>query len=583
MTNKRDQTRRPLLAEVYCHDYSPDQGATYVRIHNPLPDPADLTGWTLEWNGTPLRFPRGADLSGGGSLYVAWSPPAFAQDLDRQPDYTLQPAPGVPTLETPAAPPTVLTPDRGSIRLLAPDGEPADAVAWGDIPAPRGWQGATAAPPERGTVLQRAVVEATVGPDGCGDCTEPGGNAAAWRQGSDWLPRRLARAGQGCFSYPTWPADSALAFTAPDAAFATVADFIDSANTRLDINLYLFTHPDLAARVEAALRRRVSVHLLMEGEPYGGMPVADRDTITRLEAAGATVRVLRTAASGFKRYHFNHAKYAIADSRHCLIMSDNWTRSSLPNRPQTGQRGWGVVLDCPPLARHLLQVLAFDSNPRSPDNAAFDPTHPAWSVGLEAAAIPDGQWPARALPNPVAPARFAGPVPVTCFLAPQHALLETRAICGLMRSARHTLDIQQQSAERYWEYDDAGSTTTTPNLFLAEVLAAARRGVQVRLLMGGAFLNPDNPRDNTHTHRWCRELAEKEHLPLQARILDEAATGMGIHNKGLIVDGQQVLISSVNWSQNSPLNNRELGLILDHAGLADYFTALFTRDWAGGK
>jgi cardiolipin synthase len=58
-----------------------------------------------------------------------------------------------------------------------------------------------------------------------------------------------------------------------------------------------------------------------------------------------------------------------------------------------------------------------------------------------------------------------------------------------------------------------------------------------------------------------------------------------IHNKGVIVDGDRVLISSINWNDNSPSFNREAGVILEHPGVAGYYTEAFVQDWsraAGG-
>jgi len=38
-------------------------------------------------------------------------------------------------------------------------------------------------------------------------------------------------------------------------------------------------------------------------------------------------------------------------------------------------------------------------------------------------------------------------------------------------------------------------------------------------------------------------------------------------------------VSSINWNSNSPVNNREVALIVDHPGVGEYFTAVFESDW----
>ena len=74
--------------------------------------------------------------------------------------------------------------------------------------------------------------------------------------------------------------------------------------------------------------------------------------------------------------------------------------------------------------------------------------------------------------------------------------------------------------------------------------------------------------------------AAAEGLPMEARL---ARIGSGypekVHNKGVIVDGNAVLISSVNWNENSPSFNREAGVIIESPDAGTYFSDVFTADW----
>jgi len=42
-----------------------------------------------------------------------------------------------------------------------------------------------------------------------------------------------------------------------------------------------------------------------------------------------------------------------------------------------------------------------------------------------------------------------------------------------------------------------------------------------------------------------------------------------------------VLVSSINWNENSPRNNREIGVIAE-GPVADYFVGKFFTDWGTG-
>lgn len=577
---------RPLLCEVYAADYGSAQAATYVRIFNPDTKTVDLAGWQVDWNGHPTFFPARAALAPGGSACVAYDAAAYRAELGHAPAFAVRTAPDVATMSAPAGVPPALAAEGGMVRLVSPGGEMADAVAWGDAPAPAGWSGPVLPAVDAGGVAvggvhQRALDEATLGPDCPGRFVTAVGEAAAWRQGVEWTPRRIPRAGQGAFPIPAATAAGGTLFVAPDSAFSAVTAFLDAAERTLEINLYLLTHGDVAARVEAAFRRGVAVRLLAEGQPVEGFTAPLQSMMHRLEDAGVQVRLMRAAGSGYRRYHYNHAKYAVADGRYVLVMSDNWTHDSLPVRPQTGKRGWGAVLDCPALAAHLARVFEFDYDPHSPDSQVFDPFRPLEpGAGHKPQIADQAASPPRPLVDPVLPKTLSAPVAVVPVIAPEHALLETVGIPAVIRSARATLDVVNQTVQLFWGDDPASSPEARPNLLLAELIAAARRGVRVRLLMSGAYQNGTDPRSNTRTRQYLADLAARERLPLEARLLDPATTGMGVHDKGLIADGERVLISSINWSMNSPLYNREMGIMLDGSEAADYFTKVFDRDWA---
>ena len=52
-----------------------------------------------------------------------------------------------------------------------------------------------------------------------------------------------------------------------------------------------------------------------------------------------------------------------------------------------------------------------------------------------------------------------------------------------------------------------------------------------------------------------------------------------MHNKGIVVDGATVLVSSQNWSTDGTLYNRDAGVIIDHQDAAQYFQQIFLHDW----
>lgn len=52
-----------------------------------------------------------------------------------------------------------------------------------------------------------------------------------------------------------------------------------------------------------------------------------------------------------------------------------------------------------------------------------------------------------------------------------------------------------------------------------------------------------------------------------------------VHNKGMIIDNTTVLVSSINWNQQSITRNREAGVLLENPAVATYNAEVFLSDW----
>ena len=75
------------------------------------------------------------------------------------------------------------------------------------------------------------------------------------------------------------------------------------------------------------------------------------------------------------------------------------------------------------------------------------------------------------------------------------------------------------------------------------------------------------------------QVAAQENLSLEARLADLSAIGVEkLHIKGVVIDGETAFVSSINWNENSPRNNRETGMVVS-GDSASYFADAFMRDW----
>ena len=61
--------------------------------------------------------------------------------------------------------------------------------------------------------------------------------------------------------------------------------------------------------------------------------------------------------------------------------------------------------------------------------------------------------------------------------------------------------------------------------------------------------------------------------------LDNVKIQNRVHNKGFVFDHKKVVVSSMNWSGQGVLENRDAGVLIDNATAAQYFEKIFLDDW----
>jgi phosphatidylserine/phosphatidylglycerophosphate/cardiolipin synthase-like enzyme len=77
--------------------------------------------------------------------------------------------------------------------------------------------------------------------------------------------------------------------------------------------------------------------------------------------------------------------------------------------------------------------------------------------------------------------------------------------------------------------------------------------------------------------------ADARDLPLSVRLADPDGRFRKIHAKGAIVDGETVLVGSLNWNAHAARENREVVLALQGREAADHYGRVFEADWRGGR
>src|SRR5947209_5632413 len=529
-----------LLVRVYASAARDDE---FVEIGNPRPQSLDVTGWALTDGEGTATFPLDSILPAGGRLLVTRNATIFAEDTLEAADLTL----GAGDARQMEGDVLRLADAGDEVVLLDSAGTVVDVYAWGDSSyVDAGWTGRAAERMGRGEIAVRA-------PDGNGGWIDRD-------TADDWEDLQHHRLGQSSFDPgPIELRGATTAVLSPDAGDLPLLRLLGSARATIEVGVYTFQSERIASVLGAAAERGVHVRVLLDGSPVGGVDDDEHRVVGGLLAAGVEVRWLAGGPEVVKRYRYLHAKYAIVDGRVAWIGSENFGNAGFPP-DREGNRGWSVIVDDPDLSDLLRNVFEADFDPRRPDSV---PAHEAVIKPLPS--------PPPLVPWSAPPA--SAPHVARIVLAPDTSL-DPEGILDFFASAKGRLSIDAFYLDEMWR--------DTPNPFLEAAFAAARRGISVRILLDGSWASVEaDSGTNDDVLDRINRLARNESLPFEVRLLKPRGPIERLHNKGAVVAGRAVLVSSMNWALGSATENREVGLIVEDPDLAKTFEISFDADWEG--
>ncbi|WP_423751340.1 phospholipase D-like domain-containing protein [Salinirarus marinus] len=309
-------------------------------------------------------------------------------------------------------------------------------------------------------------------------------------------------------------AANATAFVLPDSP-AVPVETLRRADERILLAGYTFASERVATALVDAARRGVRVRVLVEGEPVGGISATQAAVLDRLVAAGVPVAVV---AGDRARFRFHHAKYAVADDR-ALVMTENWKPAGVGGR---SSRGWGVVVRSAAVATDLASLFEHDADGR--DTVPWEQFRAGRA--FEESALANDSYPANVDPRGVRADR------VTVLTAPGNA--ERALVARIDRADSRVAVVQPTIGGR-----------ETP--LLQATLRAAERGVEVRILLSGAWYVAE---ENRRLVEQLNRRADRRDLPLRAKVATPDGRFEKIHAKGLVVD-DAVAVGSLNWNRVS--------------------------------
>ena len=361
---------------------------------------------------------------------------------------------------------------------------------------------------------------------------------------------------------------TAQCFASPDDGWPHLEEFVNATQHSLTVGMYDFTSKHILTMATAALAGK-QVKLVLDHPPTN--PTADQSDEQTANALAKAVGSKLSFAWALDNHNTlsdawiypsaYHIKVAVRDHQSVWLSSGNWNNSNEDTidpasnakdakAARSRDRDWHVIIDHAGLAAMFEAYLDHDLAVALPHSA---PT-PARPKHIAPPGTPSTATPPYAQFFPSQ--SFTDTMTVTPLLTPDPGVY-VDAVTELVRSAQQTLSLQYQ-------YVQPNSTAPQPfQDLIAAVVARHHAGVDVKII--------------TSEFQTREHLEELQNLGFD--VVNRVKIQPNVHNKGIVADGQRVLISSQNWSKAGVLENRDAGVIIDHAPIAQYYQQIFTHDW----
>ena len=543
-----------LITEFYPCALSGDE---YIVVSNSGSETANLLNWSLTDGEGVLTFRKDAWLGPSRSLAISFNSTSYWTAFGHGPDFCIDD----PTGNIARTGTLRLADDGDSLALVSPTGAQADFVRYGTASETSPlWVGDPVPSIRQGEVCKRIKT-----PTGWSDT-----NLA-----TDWEPFREYRYGYTELAplEIEVPTGGLVAFTSPDCALDVVLESIGRAQEIIRLCSYELSSAAVCTELLRAYQKGVSVRMLVDGAPAGGMSEPEKACLSSLADAGAEVNVLNGNLSEKVVQHIGplHCKYLVIDTSISLVLSENFVESGLPKDKIIGNRGWGIWISSESVARYLGSMFDSDSRPSRPDvkrwideedyassSAMPEPSSSNHSYGALLPLRSSSSAMVRLLPSPDASELRPFLVPPMC---------EARSLL-----------VEQFQVELSWQGRWQRGPATSP--LIGSLIEAMRGGSSVRMLFDSSWYNADV---NGPVCRFLSSACANESLRGEFRMMDPRNPIQVVHNKGVVLDGRTTLVSSNNWGHSSFAKNRELAVLIDSEEIAGYFTKAFDMDWTADE
>lgn len=367
-----------------------------------------------------------------------------------------------------------------------------------------------------------------------------------------------------------------LCHVGPDAGWPVLKPFIEATEKTLSVAMYDF-NADYIAKAFIDTVRNSEIETVLTWDNGMTEPETRIRTKIRRSLKDHLDGWIVQCGNGYRFANAYHEKVAVRDSSSFWLSSGNWSLRSQPDIDPVGDpasargmyskgnREWHVIVEDGSLAKLFEQYIKYDAE--GSKSEAEEGDHGAVLEKPDAVQFPDLFVPIDELSMPFELAAPPRPTPPATLPSTPHdfevrPLLTPDNYVGrvieLLKSATRSIYLQFA----YINYSDRDGDEDF--IKMLEVLAQAsyRPNMDVKIIVGSS------------------NASDKIRALVEAGFNEKVFRSQrNIHNKGIVVDGKTVLVSSANWSSDGVLRNRDAGVIIKEPEIARYFQDVFLDDW----
>lgn len=351
--------------------------------------------------------------------------------------------------------------------------------------------------------------------------------------------------------------------TGPDASWPVLGPFLAATTKSLVVAMYDFGAVNVLNGVLDAVKNKtetMSLVLQMGGKVHAG-DFTDNEAVDKIREEKADKFNFAPASVG-KTGIFDsayHIKVAVRDRAAMWLSSGNWQSSNQPdvvplanpadaNALRLYNREWHVVLEDKDLSQlfeaHILRDL--EEAKAAPETVAGEPL-----VWVPADLTVDE---AAAKPRYFQPLTDTREIDVQPVLTPDNYI---DVVLPFIQSAKSTIYFQNQSFNTKTVGDDYRK-------LLDALLAQQKAGRDVRIIFRS--FGPDDRETISSAKDYGFDT-------------DKIRKQNNCHTKGIIIDGEAVLVGSHNWTTAGTGFNRDASMIFYDRDIAKFYQEVFLYDW----